>query len=316
MSFDAVAEVLRGLRLSDTCYWRGDLSRPWAIEIPGACGSSFHAVLTGTCYLRIGGREPLRLHAGDLVLLPHGRSHILSDSLDSAAVPADAVGHQTLGDNVVLIRHGGGGESTLIVGSTVAFEHPSLHPLIDVMPDVIHVPGAQDEGFHGMLAALGSEARLPRAGGTTVLTRIADALVIRIVRWWLEHGTDASARYFVALRDPQIGRALALIHRHPEKRWTVATLAKESHVSRSVFSERFSRLLGVPPMRYVTQHRMHLAARWLRDDHAAIGSVAMRLGYESEQSFSRAFRRELGVPPGALRRQRHGTTRAVDTTAA
>jgi AraC-like DNA-binding protein len=154
-----------------------------------------------------------------------------------------------------------------------------------------------------MLEAMGSEALSPRPGGTTVMLRLADILVIHAVRSWIDAGVDGRDGWLAALRDPQIGRAIVLMHRQPERAWTVATLAAAVNMSRSVFSDRFTALVGAPPLLYLTRWRMHLAARWLREDRTSLGEVATRLGYESEPSFSRAFKRHVGVPPGAVRRR-------------
>jgi AraC-like DNA-binding protein len=153
-----------------------------------------------------------------------------------------------------------------------------------------------------MVAAMGAEAHSPRPGGATLMTRLADVLVVQAVRWWLDHDTERCSGWLMALRDPKVGKALALIHRRPEERWTVGTLAREVHLSRSVFSARFTELVGTPPMQYLTRWRMHLAGRWLREEKLGISEVAARFGYESEPSFSRAFKRYMGVSPGAARR--------------
>jgi AraC-like DNA-binding protein len=135
-----------------------------------------------------------------------------------------------------------------------------------------------------------------------MMTRLADILVLQTIRAWLEYDDNQQSGWLGALRDPDIGRVLALIHHRAEERWTVSALAKEIHLSRSVFSERFSRLVGIPPMQYVTRWRMHLATSWIREDHLSLSEVAYRLGYSSEAAFSRAFKRYLQVPPGAIRR--------------
>ena len=161
-----------------------------------------------------------------------------------------------------------------------------------------------------MLEAMGSEALNPRPGGTTVMLRLADILVIHAFRSWIEAGAGRSDR--VARARCAIRRSAARssqMHREPERDWTVAALAASVHMSRSVFSDRFTALVGAPPLLYLTRWRMHLAARWLREDRTSLGDVATRLGYESEPSFSRAFKRHIGVPPGAVRRGRAADAR-------
>ncbi len=303
--FDPVAEILRDFRLSNTFYWRGELRAPWGLELMRECGAGFHFVAEGSCYLRWGDRPPLRLNAGDLVLLPHARDHILADAPDSPTVPVDSLVRETVGQTAILLGNGGSGALAVLVGGSVQFEEPGLHPLLERMPEVLHLStagGEQDEMLRSMVAAMGAEALSARPGRATVMTRLADILVIQAVRWWLDHGSAECSGWLRALRDPQVGKALALIHRRPEENWTVRSLAEAVHLSRSVFSARFTEFVGTPPMQYCTRWRMHLAGRWLQEDKLGIREVAARLGYESEPSFSRAFKRLHGVPPGAIRR--------------
>lgn len=134
------------------------------------------------------------------------------------------------------------------------------------------------------------------------MTRLADILVLQTIRAWLEHDNGKCLGWLNALGDPDIGSALALIHRHPEEPWTVASLAREVHLSRSVFSERFSRMVGLSAMQYLTRWRMLVAGSWMREEHMSASEVAHRLGYSSEAAFSRAFKRHLQMPPGVFRR--------------
>jgi AraC-like DNA-binding protein len=303
--WDPLAEVLQDFRLSGSHYCRSELRAPWSLELTSRCGSRFHFVAEGGCYLRQGSQDPLRLQAGDLVLLPRGGVYVLSDSPDRAAVPADSLVREEIGQNATLLRYGGEGELTTLVGGGVRFGDARLHPLLELMPDVLHLRGGdreQDGILRAMVAAMEAEARSPRPGSATLMTRLADVLVIQGVRWWVEHCTEDCPGWLRALRDPQVGRALAAIHRRPADSWTVASLAKAVQMSRSVFSERFTELVGTPPMQYLTRWRMHLAERWLREDRLGIAEVAGRLGYESVPSFSRAFKRHTGVPPGAAKR--------------
>jgi AraC-like DNA-binding protein len=303
--WDPLAEVLQDFRLSGSHYCRSELRAPWGLELPGRCGAGFHFVAEGGCYLRAGSGDPLRLEAGDLVLLPRGGGYVLSDLPDRATVPADSLARAEIGQNATLLRYGGEGELTTLVGGAVRFGDSRLHPLLELMPEVLHLRGGdreQDEVLRAMVAAMGAEAHSPRPGGATLMTRLADVLVIQALRWWLGRCTEGCPGWLRGLRDPQVGRALAAIHRQPARGWTVASLAKAVQMSRSVFSERFTELVGTPPMQYLTRWRMHLAERWLREDRLGIAEVARRLGYESVPSFSRAFKRHTGGPPGAARR--------------
>jgi transcriptional regulator GlxA family with amidase domain len=155
---------------------------------------------------------------------------------------------------------------------------------------------------------LASEARSDRAGGGAMAMRLADLIVVQTIRSWLAKDPDAKS-WLAALRDEHIARAIALIHAHPSRVWTVAELASEINMSRSIFSARFTELVSETPMQYVTRWKMQLAFRYLRDEPVSVGNVAGRVGYQSEASFSRAFKRTMGFSPGTARRLDHGSRR-------
>lgn len=303
---DALTEVLRDLRLVQTFYCHSDLTAPWGLALPPEDHAVFHFVAEGEAWLERAGEPPTRLVAGDFLLVAPGVAHGIVSAAGVACRSVHELSYEIVGGRAMLLRHGGDGARTVLACGGVRFEDPAAHPLVRLMPDLLHIRGSQGGEAHllrQMLEALGSEALNPRPGGTTVMLRLADILVIHAVRSWIEAATDDRG-WLTALRDPQIGRAIVSMHREPERDWTVAALATSVHMSRSVFSDRFTALVGAPPLLYLTRWRMHLAARWLREDRASLGEVATRLGYESEPSFSRAFKRHIGVPPGAVRRGR------------
>jgi transcriptional regulator GlxA family with amidase domain len=186
------------------------------------------------------------------------------------------------------------------------FLEPSIHPLIELMPEVLHVVGGgtDDPSLAPLLEAMASEIAAQRMGAATIMTRLADIIVTRVVRSWVESRRAEVTGWLAAIKDPQIGRALAAFHRTPSEVWSVASLARKAVVSRSIFSERFTSLLGVSPGRYVARWRMHLATTWLAKERLTNSEIAARLGYDSETSFSRAFKRIMGVPPSAFARLR------------
>ncbi len=201
--------------------------------------------------------------------------------------------------------------STVVCG-VVRFDHPAAHRLTRLLPRLITVDAWSSpelEWIQSTLCFMAIEAREPRAGGETVITRLADILVIQVIRAWIARDPSAQTGWLGALRDPQIGRAMALVHRDPGADWTLRSLATSVGMSRSAFAARFTQIVGEPAMRYVARWQMHAARMWLQEDNAALGDVASRLGYESEAAFSRAFKRFNGVSPGAVRRharQAHG----------
>lgn len=194
---------------------------------------------------------------------------------------------------------------TLVCG-VVRFDHPAAHHLISVLPRMIRVEAAGSphlDWLQSTLRFMAAEAQELKPGGETVITRLADILVIQAIRSWIERDPAAQSGWLGALRDQQIGRAITLIHREPARTWSVACLAHEVAMSRSAFAARFTELVGEPPMQYVTRWRMLVAQTWLKEESATIGELAIRLGYRSEAAFSRAFKRFTGVSPGAARRR-------------
>ena len=301
---DALSEVLQDLRLSGASYCRSEFRAPWGLEFPPEEGAVFHFVAEGGCWLQTPSQEPLRLEAGDVVLLPRGAGHALVDHPKTPKRPFEEIHRERVGETTYRLSTGGNGERSLLVCCAIAFEEPSVHPLLELMPEVIHVPGraSEDRSLLPLLEAMASEIMTPRVGAATVMTRLADIVITRVVRDWVESHTDDHTGWLAAIRDPQIGGALAAFHRRPSEAWSVVSLAATAYLSRSAFSERFAAVVGVPPARYVARWRMHLAGRWLRTERLTVSEVATRLSYESEASFSRAFRRFMGVPPSAFRR--------------
>ena len=193
--------------------------------------------------------------------------------------------------------------TTLICGA-VRFDHPSAHNLIAALPDIVHIEAAgslDGDWMSGVLRLMAAEARELRPGGEAVITRLGDILVIQAIRSWIETDPAARTGWLGALRDPQIGSAIALIHREPARAWTLASLADEVAMSRSAFAARFSQLVGEPAMAYLARWRMHLALDTLTEQRATVAELANQLGYRSEAAFARAFKRIIGAPPGAIR---------------
>ena len=302
---DTLSEVLQDLRIANGTYARCGLSGTWGIDFEAQGQARFHFVAAGQCWLRGPKRGWTELHAGDVVLLPHGKGHALASKARARLTPLEKMPVQAIGDRTYQMQTGGNGAPTVLVCCSVDFEQPAAHPLLALMPPLLLVRGgaADDATLPPILDAMAAEVLARRVGAATVMTRLADVVIARVVRAWAESRTEDTRGWLAAIRDPQIGRALAAIHQRPGEPWTVESLADVAKTSRSVFSERFTALVSVPPARYLTQWRMHLASGWLRNDRVTVAEAAMRLGYESEAAFSRAFKRFTGVPPSALRRE-------------
>lgn len=310
---DPLSQVLADLRPSGVSYGRCELTRPWGIAFPPQAEARFHFVAAGDCWLRAPGRGWIHLHAGDVALLPRGAGHALSHKPDVKARSIDDLPMTEIGERTYLVREGGGGAQTILVCCSVTFSEPALHPLLELMPPTLLVRGAEaaDASLTVILNAIGDEVRAQRMGAATIMTRLADVVITRVVRAWVEDRKEDTSGWLAAIRDPKIGKALAAIHERPGHPWSVESLADISQTSRSMFSERFTSLVGVPPARYLARWRMHLASAWLRNDRLTVGETAAKLGYESDASFSRAFKRFIGVPPSELRRSPRASAQAA-----
>ena len=302
---DPLGETLHLLRLTGTLYCRSELTAPWGVDLPAFEGCMmFHVVTAGHCWLEVEGDEPRLLQQGSLALVPHGTGHRIRSSQTAEAEPLFDIPVEQVSDRYEIMRYGGAGELTHLTCGVVRFDHVAGQQLMALLPRVLQIDTwADDEGswLQSTLRFIAREARELRPGGETVITHLADILIIQAIRSWIDSAPQADRGWLAALRDDQVGRALAAIHREPEKDWTVALLAKEVGMSRSGFSARFTSLVGESSMRYLTQWRMQLARAQLLETSDSLSVLADRLGYQSEAAFSRAFKRVFGVSPGSLR---------------
>jgi AraC-like DNA-binding protein len=294
---------LQDLRLARASYGRSELTAPWGIEIPFKEGVRFHFVAEGSCWMLTTSQAPIFMESGDVVLLPHGTGHVIADSPTRRPVRLDEIGPELIGNSTYRLSAGGGGDRSLIVCCTIGFEGPTAHPLVQLLPDVLHVRGSDfsDSSLPVLLDMMAEEIVRPKVGSATIMARFADIVMTRIIRAWVETRPSDLSGWLAAVKDPQIGAALAGIHRRPGNDWNVESLAALANLSRSKFSERFTDLLGVSPARYLLQWRMRLAAAWLKNNDFTIAQAAAQLGYESEASFSRAFKRFMGFSPGTIK---------------
>jgi AraC-like DNA-binding protein len=301
---DPLADVLGGLRVEGSCYCRTELTAPWGLDFAPCAGVSFHFVAEGSCWFVLDGQSRA-LQAGDLVVLPAGHPHGLRSRPD---VPAAAVLRlpDAIGDRPVShLRHGGAGSPTLVLCGGTRFTEPHS-ALVAALPPVLQIGRDASPGpdwIASTMAVMGAEAAHARPGGETVIARLCDVLVIHAVRRWLEDSTAARSGWLGALRDERIGPVLALMHRHPERPWTVASLAAAAHLSRALFAQRFTELVGEPPIGYLTRRRMEVATTLLRQG-TTISQAARHAGYGSVAAFSRAYKHFTGAPPSAAARAR------------
>ncbi len=305
---DLVSELLLGMRLTGLQYRRMELAAPFGIRFGTMAGrAQFHFVASGMVFLRGPGAALQRLSPGDAVLLPRGGEHDLVSEPDLPSRHVDSFEATELCHCVSAIaaclEAGCRSKDTLVFSGCMEFDLGGMHPLVGLMPEVMHVGTLLDRQpeIVPMLQAMEREVRTERAGSAGILARLADVVSASIVRGWVECGCDDVRGWLEALRDPRPSRAIGALHREPGRNWTVEELAIETGSSRSAFAERFLAVTGQTPLRYVTELRMRLAAEWIGRDRMPIEVAAERLGYGSHAAFSRAFKRVTGHSPGAVR---------------
>ena len=305
---DALSEVLQDFRLSGVNYGRLELRHPWGITFPEQPLLRFHFVSKGPCWIHTEAEGWQRLNEGDLVLLPQGVAHRLSSAPEITCDSITTCQVTKLGGNVCEVVQPGDGDVSMLFCGSMALGAYALHPLISLMPTIIKGcdVATHDPMVNPLIEAMAVEASEPRMGSATILSRMADLLTARLIRCWVKSHDSSTTGWLAAIRDPHIGRALVAMHREPGRSWTIETLAALAGQSRSVFAERFSAVLGEGAARYLARLRMQLAQEWLGQNGMATAEVASRLGYESEASFARAFKRITNASPGAVRRTTSG----------
>ncbi|MCL4715333.1 MAG: AraC family transcriptional regulator [Hyphomonadaceae bacterium] len=315
---DALSDVLRVVGLTGGVFVDAELSDPWLIAgkvDPEFCRPfmpapahvvAFHYVIEGGFDLRLERGEGVRLKAGEVVLIPHNDVHIFGSAPDAAPVNAAGLVQPPLnGVGLSRVVHGGGGSLTRLVcgflggGPELGLLLANLPPLIVIR--VGDVPGGEWLSNSFIYAARNLANGDP--GAATVMSKMSELLFVETVRRHLNELPPEQTGWLAGLRDPAIGRALSLLHAQANRAWTAEELASAVNMSRSAFAERFTQLIGAPPMRYLTNWRMQLAAGKLRESRRTIAQIAFDVGYESEAAFTRAFRREMGQPPAAFRKQ-------------
>jgi len=306
---DVLSDILQSIHLHSTLYCRAKMSAPWGFRVSERAVASFHIVTGGRCWLTVDGIDmpSVLLTEGDLVILPHGHAHIMTNHPETPVTRLeDLVSKQPVEQEGIFSSGGQGAATTLICGGLL-LEDRSTNPLFSMLPPVLHVKGPHGQP-HPWLTAIvqlvKAEASANQLAAKTVITRFSEILFIQAVRTYMRTAGDGKRGWLNALQDPQIGQALVLIQHQPEEPWTVESLASRVSLSRSTFSAKFKQLVGESPMQYVTRVRLTKAAAVLRTQPATLADVATSIGYDSEVAFSKAFRRYFGIAPGAYRQGR------------
>jgi AraC-like DNA-binding protein len=317
---DALSDVLRAVRLSGAFFFDVHGCAPWVAETPRGKtvidamfpGSGadhlicYHAIMEGMCWVELEGEEPLKLTAGDIIVLPHGDTHVLATDVGMRKSPNMSL-YRMPDDGRLPIRisvgNEGGTRAHFVCGFLGCDSRP-YNPLLTALPRMIrisdHASGPLGAYFRAALAE--SKGRM---GGECMLGRISELMFVDVVRRYLESLPEGRTNWLSGLRDPYVGRALTALHENPAQDWTLESLAQSAALSRSAFAERFAEYVGQPPMQYLTNWRMQLATNYLRIGNESIAAVANRVGYDSEAAFSRAFKKVVGKPPSEWRNQHH-----------
>jgi AraC-like DNA-binding protein len=304
---DPLADVLSALHLSGSVHLNSEMTAPWGIALPERPSAVMHVILEGKCWMiPEPGAPPVALAAGDLVLFPRGRAHVLADRPDRPTRQVSCVLHSGRFGEGDQIRAGGGGERTLFLCGEFEVEDPDDNPLFAQLPEHLVVRGAGGRASSWLQMTLGLlslESTSCRPGQQAVLSRLIDMLLVQIIRSWIEQQGSTHTGWLGALRDRQVAAALGVIHESPRTPWTVGSLAAHVGMSRSAFAERFTKLVGEAPLLYLSRWRMRLAKNLLRrESPPPLGVIAAEVGYGSEAAFCKAFKRICGDTPGSLRR--------------
>ena len=324
---DALSDVLRLVHLGGAVYLNADFTAPWCVvgeATPELCGAflpraerivSYHLITEGSCCARLidDPASVIRVDAGELLVVPQGEAHLMGSSLELVPAPADemlAKYLETTPGEVMKLSYGGGGAPTRLICGFLACDDTLTNPVLSGLPRIFKVDmrnDAQSAWLESSLKRAAGEAAEWRAGSAIVLARLSELLFVEAVRRCIDALPADRKGWLAGVNDRFVGRALALLHAQPARGWTVDELARKAGLSRSALAQRFTQLLGQPPMQYLARWRLQIAAQELRHGTRSLAAIAERVGYESEAAFNRAFRREFGTPPASWRRS-HGMT--------
>ena len=305
---DALTDALQTLRLQNTHSGYFKFTSPWGVRIPNDNDRevAYHIVMKGECWLLMDGTA-IQLASGDLVILLERVEHIICDRVSSPVANLDEVIRIEPNQGYNQISYGGDGiAAELVSGCFELLGDRDRNPLLLALPPLIHIKNERSllvPWLEQTLQFIASEIAIGQLGCQTVVARLMDVLFIQAVRAYVNGLAHDRGNWLSALVDLEIGTALSLIHRTPEYPWTVADLADKIPMSRSAFAARFTQLVGQPPLQYLTNWRMVKGAGLLRDSQLGLREIGLQVGYQSEVSFSRAFKRWAGIAPSFYRQQ-------------
>ncbi|HKN85775.1 MAG TPA: AraC family transcriptional regulator [Nitrospiraceae bacterium] len=316
---DVLSEVLKAVKLDGALFYNGEFSAPWCFRSPASRTVApylspdarhviiYHLLTDGNGYAHVeGDHRRLALNAGDVVIFPHGDPHIMGNGSPIAPVDNEQELQRVLSQGLKLCRMGGGGETTKFICGYMACEPDLSRIFLGGLPPILKVSIRNDTSGQWLEHSLRysvDDVDSDRAGGKAVLAKLSEVLFIETLRRYMAMLPPEQTGWLAGVRDPEVGKALALLHRRPAHPWTIAALANEVGISRSVLAERFRRYLSETPIAYLTRWRLQLGAQMLRSTSSSVAEIAAEVGYESEPSFNRAFKREFNLPPARFRSQ-------------
>lgn len=303
---DALTDILKSVRLGGGIYFRCELTAPWGMDIGDTPVAEFHVVTRGTCWIKlIDDEHPVCLNAGDLVIFPHGHAHLLLDAPGSKVVPpGEIIGQQNI-ENYGPVVYGNGGSQANILCGYFEFDRKTRSPFLDSLPPFIHLKGADATELSWLQTTINFisyEIRHSRPGTVAVVDRLVEVLFTQIMRAYIEQA-ETPPGILGAIADPKLGLAINAMHRHPERPWSVESLAQQAGMSRTGFAQHFHALTGQTPMNYLTVWRMQKAMEMLSTSSMSMLEIAEKVGYQSEASFGKVFKKHMGVSPGSCRRR-------------
>lgn len=297
-----MSDALDLVRLRADLVCLSEFREPWGVVFPHG-PSHLHIVQSGAVIARLtGGPESVRADAGDILLFPRGAGHEITGLTGGDSVPLEQIADTAFDPATIRFSHGGNGAIARLVCCRFSFHGPYADQLLAALPPIIHVRGAPD-WLDTSVRFLITEAQNLQPGSAVMISRLVDLLFVQAVRAWGDR-RDHDLGWLGGLNDARIGRALAVIHAEPARRWTSNELAGIAGLSRSAFADRFSRIVGLTPIAYVARWRLNIAADLLDSQPTSIGDVARRVGYASDPAFNRAFKAQFQSSPAQFRKRR------------
>lgn len=315
-TMDVLSEILKVVKLNGALFYNAEFSSPWSVHAASSQGVAtyfkagvehviiYHLVTEGRAYIRLDGGQRMTLNAGDLVMIPHGDPHIMENGSATQTLDGSSQLDEVLAQGLKLWRIGGGGEVTRVVCGFMACDPRLSRVFLSGLPPVLKISIRNDASGQWLEKSIRfsvDQTGASHAGREAVLAKLSEVLFVEALRAYITNLPPGQKGWLAGARDAEVSKALALMHQRPADPWTIASLAQEAGISRSVLAERFRHFLGEPPMAYLMRWRLQLGAEMMTSTSHSVAQIASEVGYESEAAFNRAFKREFTLPPARFR---------------